>query len=65
MNDQKMMGITEYVMRKGVCCPRCRSEDIQGNEVDIDEGTASQEMTCSNCGFEWLDVYTLTRYQPQ
>lgn len=53
----------EYVARGGVRCPHCRSWDIEGGVVEIESGTASQEVWCSSCGRAWCDTYELTGYE--
>jgi ribosomal protein S27E len=49
----------EYVESKGVRCPYCKSEDIEGGFVETNAGTAQQNIRCNNCGEEWTDSYTL------
>jgi transcription elongation factor Elf1 len=39
-------------------CPFCNSEDIEGHEVEICDGIATQHITCE-CGAKWTDVYRL------
>jgi hypothetical protein len=38
----------------------CKSEEIVGGDIDITEGTATQEMSYNGCDLEWTDEYTLT-----
>ena len=52
-----------YLNDRGTKCPSCSSESITGDSVTIEEGVATQEVTCSCCGFEWTDIYTLTGIQ--
>ena len=47
-------------LQRGGCCPYCRSESISGESVDIDSNRAFQEVSCSECGRSWLDIYRLT-----
>jgi transcription elongation factor Elf1 len=54
----------KYLKHKGVRCPYCGSEDIVGESVEIDGGTATQEVDCSACQREWQDVYALVDVQP-
>lgn len=57
------MTIAEYVMRNGTCCPICRSDDLTGNDVDINEGVATQDVYCNECDASWTDVYVLQAYR--
>ena len=52
----------EYVAKLGTCCPVCRGTDVEGGPVEIDGGSASQEIRCNTCGASWNDTYTLTGY---
>ena len=52
--------IQTYIEGGGVRCPYCQAEDIEGDSVEIDEGTASQEVRCHDCGKGWVDCYSLT-----
>jgi len=49
-----------YIATGGVRCLACDSTGIEGYEVTIDSGGASQKITCTACGATWEDVYTLT-----
>ena len=53
-----------YVKKGGVECPFCGSNDIEGGEVAIDAGGATQEVSCLECGESWYDLYALTGYLP-
>lgn len=52
----------QYVAGKGNKCPSCEGKNLEGNSVEIDGGTASQEVSCNDCSSEWLDLYELTGY---
>lgn len=52
-----------YIQSGGARCPFCGSEDLDGHGVNIDSGTASQEMMCTDCGQGWFDIYTLTNVE--
>lgn len=41
-------------------CPYCGSDDIVGGFIDVAYNQAFQVVSCSNCGEEWSDIYTLT-----
>lgn len=45
-------------------CPVCDSPDIVGRSVDIEDGNASQSVTCGACEASWLDVYRLSAVLP-
>lgn len=52
-----------YIESGATKCPHCGSEDLDGKGVDIDSGTASQEVMCTDCGEGWVDIYTLTHVE--
>lgn len=52
----------EYVAGGGCHCPACGSLDIEGGEVNIHAGYATQEVTCDDCCAEWDDQYKLVGY---
>ena len=54
------MSDAEYLEHKGTQCPYCEGTMLQGGPVNIDAGTASQEIFCNDCGSAWADTYTLT-----
>jgi transposase-like protein len=58
----KTMTSDEYVGKLDLQCPHCHSTNISGGEVNIDVGTATQEVTCDDCYATWLDVYHLAGY---
>jgi formate dehydrogenase maturation protein FdhE len=53
----------KYVSDQGGHCPNCGSEWIEGKEINIEAGTATQKVHCSACGEEWYDVYNLVGIQ--
>ena len=53
------MNEKEYVQSGGCRCPFCGSQDIEGGDREIDDGVAQQEMYCTECDGEWIDVYHL------
>lgn len=55
------MSTEEYVDEPGRC-PHCRGDNIEGGFVNIDNGTASQPISCNDCDATWVDTYTLTGY---
>lgn len=45
-------------------CPFCNSDAIEGiKSVDVDGTSATQEITCANCGKSWYDLYKLIGYE--
>lgn len=50
----------EYVNSKRHYCPYCGSEDVSGDFVTIDAGSASQNIICNDCDETWTDFYSLT-----
>ncbi len=63
---EEPMSQAEYVKVSGgfhgSCCPFCRSTNISAGSVEINNGGASQEVWCDNCGNPWRDIYELTGY---
>lgn len=53
--------VREYIKTGGIFCPRCKSANIEGTEVEIDAGAAYQDMSCSDCNLKWTDGYSLDR----
>lgn len=51
-----------YLDEGGTRCPFCGSHDITGDDVNIDAGSAWQDVFCNDCSSEWQDTYTLTGY---
>lgn len=62
MSKKIFLSDKEYADVKGTVCPVCGSDDLDGGSVDIDAGTATQEVVCLECLSSWTDVYTLTGY---
>lgn len=58
----KVMTEGAYVEKHGLVCPHCRSDDIEGGPVEIEDDYAFQEVSCSNCNASWNDVYELVGY---
>lgn len=53
----------EYVRVNGQQCPYC-GDRIEGSEVTIDGGYASQEVWCLSCCKQWTDMYKLIGFNP-
>ena len=56
---------TQYIDAGGGFCPKCRSEQVEGDLVDFDGPHCSQRMRCLQCDAVWFDVYTLSSIEPQ
>ena len=61
--DLKQEQIDAYLKSDGVACPACESGNIEGHSVEIDNGIASQDVHCTDCAFEWRDLYYLVRIE--
>lgn len=60
--EQGPMSDEQYRKIKGLRCPCCGSDQIEGNSFDVGGGDATQEISCNDCCATWLDVYNLTGY---
>lgn len=51
----------KYLAANGTICPCCGApaEQLTGMQIQVDVGTAWQEMNCCVCGKSWNDVYKL------
>lgn len=41
-------------------CPSCKSDDLEGDSIQVDDNIAWQPIWCNDCGFSWTDEYTLS-----
>ena len=63
MEHGGLMSDAEYAEAGGVCCPVCRSDNIEGiSPFETTAGAATQDCACNQCGAHWTDSYTLTNY---
>ena len=53
-----------YIKAKGLRCPFCESESIEGGFIQVEAGEAFQDMSCSQCQGKWQDVYRLVDVTP-
>jgi len=53
-----------YIKAKGLRCPFCESESIEGGFIQVEAGEAFQDMSCSQCEGKWQDVYRLVDVVP-
>lgn len=62
-DEEKQMPITEKqkqeYLRVGSLCPYCRNGNIEGSSIDYEGNQMFQNVTCTECGKRWIDVYTL------
>jgi transposase-like protein len=49
----------EYVKLRGVRCPFCKSDQIEGEHIEVDAGGAFQDVSCLGCDRTWTDYYIL------
>ncbi len=54
-----MIDKESYIKCKGLSCPFCEAESVQGGFIQIEAGKAFQEMGCTECDETWQDVYEL------
>lgn len=52
----------EYVEDEAGKCPVCKSNQIEGDQIDISGKTAYQPCGCNECGAAWMSEYVLTGY---
>jgi len=55
----------DYVDAGGGFCPKCRSEQVEGDSADFDGAHCTQRMRCLQCDAVWFDVYMLSSVEPQ
>jgi hypothetical protein len=52
-----------YTANWGVRCPVCKHKTIEGGgSVEVNGGTATQDVSCLTCGSYWDDQYQLTGF---
>lgn len=50
----------KYLQSRGVRCPFCESDQIEGDHIDVCAAGAYQPIYCLVCDRSWTDEYTLT-----
>ena len=60
----RMIDKEVYVNDKGLKCPFCRSQLIEGGFIEVQNGKAYQEIGCTECKNKWQDVYQLVDIVP-
>jgi len=48
-----------YLKNEGTNCPFCGSDNLEGQNVDINDGIILQYIICKNCDNTWTDIYKL------
>jgi hypothetical protein len=48
-----------YIDSRGLLCPFCETDRLEGGPITVSEGRAFQKVTCE-CGAEWTDGYELS-----
>jgi len=59
-----MIDKATYTKAKGLICPYCGAESIEGGFIQVEAGEAFQAMSCSQCNNKWQDVYHLVDVTP-
>lgn len=45
-------------MAEQLCkCPHCKSEEIESDGYEPNEGVMIREMFCMKCGYKWNEIY--------
>lgn len=50
------------IKNSDIRCPFCKSDEIEGTEVNMEVGECSQDMFCIECEREWTNIYRLESY---
>ena len=59
-----MIDKARYITTKGLVCPYCGSESIEGGFIEVIAGEAFQNMNCCQCRSKWQDIYHLVDVAP-
>jgi hypothetical protein len=66
VGGQRDMPLTEqeYVNKLGLACPNCyKTEGVDAwDRAEVDDGVAWQNISCSLCEANWVDIYYLAEY---
>jgi hypothetical protein len=54
-----MIDKEDYLKGKGLACPFCGSELLEGGFIHVETGNALQKMSCTECDGIWQDVFQL------
>lgn len=58
--EPKLELVRIYLECGGTICPFCESDNIVGKAVVIEEGKATQPVSCNECNEEWVSTYVLS-----
>lgn len=53
--------VDQYLARPHEC-PACGCDHIEGGSIEIDTGSARQDVVCKGCGANWTDTYNLSGF---
>jgi len=56
---------TAYVKRGGMLCPECGSRSLEASNQNADFDWITFDVACSNCGYQFKDVYELVHYSDE
>ena len=59
-----MIDKATYIKAKGLICPYCEAQSIEGGFIEVQAGEAFQNMSCYQCRGKWQDVYHLVDVVP-
>lgn len=48
-----------YLKHKGMYCPKCKSGHVESDPPDIDGPVGYANCICTDCHYEWVDVWKL------
>jgi hypothetical protein len=65
MDDEMVMRVVDarsvkaYLKAGGCRCLYCGYEGVEGESVDVEQGGATQKVSCPRCGGAWHDLHRL------
>ena len=62
--QEAMINKTTYINAKGLICPHCGADSIEGGFIEVEAGEALQDMSCCQCRGKWQDIYHLVDVVP-
>jgi uncharacterized protein YbaR (Trm112 family) len=60
--EEDQLRIGTHLWRPGTC-PVCNSTLVEGKGVEIEGGSATQEVVCLDCGSSWRAEFSVSRIQ--
>ena len=58
----RVMTERAYVRAGGNICPYCRGGSITGDNIEVNGSQCILEISCGECGAEWIDQYNLSSF---